>query len=290
MRPSVGPVAARANLSAALVAAWASLSVALVAARTNLHAALAAMLALASAPAIAQTSEPAGPPSFDRPGISFSTDTLPRGAFAWEQGLPDFVRDDDGGSRSRLYSANTNLRLGLSDRVELQLATSAYNRLRERDGDGRRSRHGAGDTGLAIKLALPAAHEAFSWAVLGAVTAASGDRDFSNGATQYTLGTTLGYDFNERVAGALYVNLDRSDGRDTWTWSPSLSFALSDRIGAYFEAGMSKADGESATSVAGGGVTWMATPRVQLDASFDLGLDRRSPDLQGGVGASFYFD
>ncbi|MGJ7903109.1 transporter [Lysobacter sp. 1R34A] len=268
-------------------------SAAPVAARTGLNVALAATLALAGAPAIAQTSEPAEPaepPSFDRPGISFSTDTLPRGAFAWEQGLPDFVRDDDGGTRSRLYSANTNLRLGLSDRVELQLATSAYNRLRERDGDGRRSRHGAGDTGLAIKVALRASHEAFSWAVLGAVTAASGDRDFSNGATQYTLGTTLGYDFDERLAGALYLNLDRSDGRDTWTWSPSLSFALSDRVGAYLEAGVSKADGESATSVAGAGVTWMATPRVQLDASFDLGLDRGSADLQAGVGASFYFD
>lgn len=253
-------------------------------------AAIAATLTIATAPAAAQTSDAAEPPSFDRPGISFSTDTLPRGAFAWEQGLPDFERNDDGGRRSRLYSANTNLRLGLSERVELQLATSAYNRLRERDGDGRRSRHGAGDTGLAVKVALPSSHEAFSWAVLGAVTAASGARDFSNGATQYTLGTTLGYDFNERVAGALYFNLDRSDGADTWTWSPSLSFALSDRTAVYVEAGMSHSDHASTTSVAGGGVTWMATPRVQLDASFDVGLDRNSPDLQGGLGASFYFD
>lgn len=263
---------------------------ALTAARVRLAPAFAATLVLTSTSAAAQTSESAEPPAFDRPGISFSTDTLPRGAFAWEQGLPDFERNDDRGTRSRLYSANTNLRLGLSERVELQLATSAYNRLSERDGDGRRSRHGAGDTGLAVKLALPSSHEAFSWAVLGAVTAASGERDFSNGATQYTLGTTLGYDFNERVAGALYFNLDRSDGANTWTWSPSLSFALSDRTAVYVEAGMSRSEHASTSSVAGGGVTWMATPRVQLDASFDVGLDRNSPDLQGGLGASFYFD
>jgi len=63
-------------------------------------------------------------PSFDRPGIAFSTGTLPKGRFAWEQGLPDFQRDDDGGVRSTQYNANTTLRLGLSDTVELQLATS----------------------------------------------------------------------------------------------------------------------------------------------------------------------
>jgi hypothetical protein len=34
----------------------------------------------------------------------------------------------------------------------------------------------------------------------------------------------------------------------------------------------------------------MATSRVQLDASFDLGLDSDSPDLQAGLGVSFYFE
>jgi len=33
----------------------------------------------------------------------------------------------------------------------------------------------------------------------------------------------------------------------------------------------------------------MVARRVQLDASFDLGLDRDSPDLQAGLGVSFYF-
>lgn len=250
----------------------------------------AAVLAALAAGAPARADEA---PSFDRPGIAFSTATLPKGGFAWEQGLPDFQRDDDGGTRSTQYNANTTLRLGLSDRLELQLSGSPYNRLREHDRDGgRRSRHGAGDTGLALKAALPSAHERFSWALLGGITAASGDRDFSEGATQYTLGTTLDYQFNQRLSGALYFNLDRSAGENTWSWSwsPSLSFALSDRLGAYLEAGVSRSEHESATSVAGLGLTYMATPRIQLDASLDRGLDARSPDLQGGLGVSFYFD
>lgn len=230
-------------------------------------------------------------PSFDRPGIGFSTGTLAKGAFAWEQGLPDFQRDDSDGGRVTQYNANTTLRLGLSDTLELQLSSAPYNRLRERDSNGqRRSRHGAGDTGLALKLALPSSRDQFSWAVLGGVTAASGDRDFSNGATEYTLGTSLGYDFDERVSGALYFNLDRSDGANTWSWSPSLSFAVSDRVGAYVEAGVSRSDHESTTSIAGAGLTWMASPHVQLDASLDWGLDARSPDLQGGIGLAWLFD
>lgn len=229
-------------------------------------------------------------PSFDRPGIAFSTGTLPKGAFAWEQGLPDFERDKDGGARSTTYSANTNLRLGLSEHVELQLATSPFNYLRERDDAGRRSRHGAGDTGLALKVALPSSHDKFSWAVLGGVTAASGDREFSNGATQYSLGTTLGYDFSDALSGALYFNLDRSDGEDTWSWSPSLSYAINERFATYLEAGWSHADHQPTTSVAGVGVTFMATSKIQLDASLDFGLGRDSPDLQGGVGVAFYFD
>jgi hypothetical protein len=255
--------------------------------RTRIALLAAATAIAASTPSIAIAADA---PSFDRPGIAFATGTLPKGAFAWEQGLPDFERDDSGGVRSTTYSANTNLRLGLSDRVELQLATSPFHYLREHDSDGRRSRHGAGDTGLALKISLPSSHDKFSWAVLGAVTAASGDRDFSNGATQYSLGTTLGYDFSDAVSGALYFNLDRSDGADTWSWSPSLSYAISDRVGAYVEAGWSHTDHQPTTSVAGVGVTFMATPKIQLDASLDAGLDRDSPDLQGGVGVAFYFD
>ena len=39
-------------------------------------------------------------PAFDRPGIAFSTTTLPAGSFAWEQGLPDFEHSSGGGDRA----------------------------------------------------------------------------------------------------------------------------------------------------------------------------------------------
>lgn len=229
-------------------------------------------------------------PSFDRPGIAFSTGTLPRGSVAWEQGLPDVERDRSDGVRSTAYSANTNLRLGLTDTLELQLATSPYNHRRERGAGVRGSAHGAGDTALALKLALPSARDGLSWAVLGSATVATGARDFSDGRDRYALGATVAYDFDDATAGSLYLNLERSGGAEAWTVSPSLSRAFGARWGAYVEAGWTRTAHAPDTGVAGIGATFMATPRVQLDASLDAGLNRASPDWQGGIGVSVFFD
>lgn len=229
-------------------------------------------------------------PSFDRPGIAFSTGTLPRGGFAWEQGLPDIERDRSGGVRTTAYSAASNLRLGLTDTLELQLASSPYNYSRQRGGGVRASAHGAGDTALALKLALPSSNQRLSWAVLGSATVATGDRDFSDGRDQYALGVTVARDFSDALSGSLYLNLQRSQGEDAWTFSPSLSRAFNERWGGYVEAGWTRTKHAPDTGLGGIGLTFLATPTIQLDASLDAGLNDASPDWQGGIGVSVYFD
>lgn len=242
-------------------------------------AALVAMLAAATAQA--------DTPAFDRPGIAFSTTTLPRGGVSWEQGLPDFQRDDDGGVRITQYSADTNLRIGLADGVEVQLSGSPFNMARARGGP---TEHGAGDSGVAVKLALPSGAGKFSWAVLAGATFDTGARAFTNGDTQYSLVTTFGYDVSDAVSSSLYLAANRSDGATTWAWSPSVGFAIDARFGAFVEAGFDYPEHGPATRIAGGGITWMATPRLQLDLSVDFGLNDAAPDAQGGVGFSLYFE
>ncbi|UZW60724.1 transporter [Lysobacter enzymogenes] len=252
------------------------------------RAALAWLATALVAPALAQAQTDT--PAFDRPGIAFSTGTLPRGGFAWEQGLPDFERDRSGGVRSTGYSAATTLRLGLTDRLELQLSGSPYNYARQRGGGQRDSARGAGDTALALKLALPSRHEKFSWGLLGSAAVATGDRDFSDGRDQYALGATVAYDFDDATSGSLYLNVERSGGADAWTFSPSLSRAFGARWGGYVEAGWTRTERAPDTGVAGAGVTFMATPTIQLDASLDAGLNDAAPDWQGGIGVSVFFD
>ena len=245
------------------------------------------LLALAGA-ASAQTAR-AQTPAFDRPGISFSTTTLPPGSVAWEQGLPDFERDRSNGVRTTRYSASTNLRLGLTEWLELQVANAPFNYLETRGNGMRASAHGAGDLGLALKAALPAAEGAFSWAAMAGVSLDTGSRAFTAGTDEYTLGVTLGYDLSDCIGAALLLQASEADGQRGYLWSPGIGFAIDERWSAFLEAGFASGDGPD-TRVAGGGVTWMATPTVQLDASLDFGLNDNASDLQGGIGVSVYFD
>ncbi|KHM90317.1 hypothetical protein OR61_22325, partial [Xanthomonas vesicatoria] len=103
------------------------------------------------------------PPAFDRPGIPFAAEVLQPGAFAWEQGLPDASTDRAEGQRTTLYTADTVLRLGLSQHVELQLGSDSYN---WQHGGGAHA-HGGGDSHVGLKVALPSRSESFHWAALG---------------------------------------------------------------------------------------------------------------------------
>jgi len=229
--------------------------------------------------------------AFDRPGIGFAASTLPRGGAALEVGLPSFSRDrDQTGVLNTQYSAELNLRIGLASHLELQAFTSPWNHLRvaPRDAPAERS-SGAGDVGVGLKFALPLPSDRHAVALLASTSFATGSRDFSAGATQYALGASYEYDFNDHWTGALYANVTRGGSEDSVTWAPSLSFAATDTVSTYVEAGFTDTRGEPSSDIAGAGITWMVTPTVQLDASFDVGLDDDSPDTQAGLGVSVYF-
>lgn len=255
----------------------------------RIHPGFAMLLCLAPLMAQADDTET---PAFDRPGIGFSASTLPSGGVALELGLPSFERDRDAdGTRTRQYSSDITLRVGLTEHLEVQAFGTPWNHLRTSPrGEPSSTTRGAGDTGVAVKVALPSASDTHAFALLGSASFATGTRDFSEGGTQYALGGSYEYTFNDRVSGALYASATRGAGEDSVTWSPSLSVALTDTVSSFVEAGFTRTDGEPSTAIAGAGVTWAVAPRVQLDASFDLGLDSDSPDLQAGLGVAFYFD
>jgi hypothetical protein len=252
---------------------------------------LALVLVTLALPAWAQQDEDETP-AFDRPGLGFAASVLPRGGAALELGLPDYQRDrDDEGTRTTEYGTDLRLRVGLGANLELQAFGSPWNRLREapRDAPSTTTR-GAGDSGLALKFTLPLDSDRHAVALLASTSFDTGSRDFTEGGTQYELGASYEYTFSDRWTGALYANATRGAGEDAFTWSPSLNLAVNDNVSAFLEAGFTHTDGEPSTLVAGAGLTWMVAQRVQLDASFDLGLDSNSPDLQAGLGVSFYFE
>ncbi|MCF5933982.1 transporter, partial [Xanthomonas perforans] len=160
-------------------------------------------LCVASGHAAAQADDA---PAFDRPGIPFAAEALQPGAFAWEQGLPDASTDRSDGQRTTQYTADTLLRLGLFQNVELQLGSDSYN---WQHGGGVRVR-GGGDSSVGLKVALPSRSESFHWAALGTYSIPTGSPSFSDGYSR-ELGVTASWDLAQQRAIALYVNYARDD-------------------------------------------------------------------------------
>jgi len=228
-------------------------------------------------------------PAFDRPGIAFSAEVLPVGAVAWEQGLPDFEYDRQSGTRTHLLSAGSNVRIGISERLEVQIAGSAWNRRTVREDGVSRRENGAGDSALALKLILPPLSESLSLGMLASVSVATGTREFSDDATSFALGVALARELANGSSLGLYLNATHADGAYGYTFSPSLGFELSERLSAYVEAGYDDGENATATTVAGGGLMFRVTETIQLDASANFGLNSQSPDVSGGIGLSVLF-
>lgn len=227
---------------------------------------------------------------FDRPGIGFSTNIMPEDSVAWEQGLPDFSysKDKSGGQsiKTTIYQADTLIRTGLAPHVELQLGWAGPTWSKVSGAGVSDKSSGYADTSIGLKAALPLSSQQWSLAFLGASTLNTGDADFGADKRTISFGSTANYDINDKYSAALYANVDRYYGSNTWTVSPSVAASLTDSMGSFVEYGYSKTKGESQQSVLGGGLTWMIYPRVQLDVSADFGLNNSAPDIQGGFGIS----
>ena len=221
-----------------------------------------------------------GNPGYDRPGLGFTPAVLQAGDVTWEQGLPDWSRSGDGSSQ---YTADTLLRLGLGGPFEVQLGTS-YNRL---DLHGRHD-DGRGESSLGLKFALPASGTV-SWGLLASATFTDGAPAFRDDRRSYLLGTAISWQRTARNAPGAYVENVRSGGRDSHLVALNDSYALTPALNGYIEAAWQHDAGTGAGSMAGAGLAWQATSRIQLDGSVRHRLGGRADTWEAGLGLSVYF-
>jgi hypothetical protein len=228
-------------------------------------------------------------PGYDRPGYGFAPAVLAAGDITLEQGLPDWSRDHDGGTSTTLYAADSLVRIGIGGPLELQLGSASWNSLRQ-TGPGIDSRsHGRGSSNLALKLALPSSNKAFTWGLLGSVAFTDGSRDFRNDRRQYLLGAQFNLQANERNSLGAYLEDVRSGNRDSTTVALSDNYTLTPTLTIYTESALLHSADQGSGSVAGGGLTWMASPRVQLDAGLDHHLSGNTSEWMTNLGVSVYF-
>ncbi|MGH8159063.1 MAG: transporter [Rhodanobacter sp.] len=228
-------------------------------------------------------------PGYDRPGYGFTPVVLGAGDITIEQGLPDWSRVQQDGITSSQYSADSLLRMGLGGPVEVQLGSSPWNSLRQIGAGMDYRSQGHGDTVLGLKLALPSSNPAFSWGLLGSVEFTDGAKAFRSDRRQYLLGAQFNLQLDERNSLGLYLQDVRSGGADSTTVAISDNYALGKTLMLYAESALLHAPGQSSGTVAGAGLAWLLTPRVQLDAGFDRRLNGAAPAWQTNLGVSIYF-
>lgn len=228
-------------------------------------------------------------PGYDRPGLGFDPATLDAGEFTLEQGLPSWSEDRQDGIRSAQYTADSLLRLGLGHALELQFGDSLYNHLQVSGPGIRQDSSGHGDSSLALKLTLPSSSTSFSWGLLGSVEFTDGARDFRNGQRQYLLGMALSQQLNPSDSIGAYLEDVRAGGADSYTVAINRSHALTPTLTIYGEAAWQREADSRAGALAGAGLAWQASRRVQLDAGFRRRASGPLPTWWAGLGASVFF-
>jgi hypothetical protein len=242
------------------------------------------LAALSAAPlALAQIST-------DRPGLGFNPSVVDQGTFQIEAGLPQASRSSGligpVDATFANYGFPVLLRYGLTPQVELRLGSSVYDIASVSSdaagADGSESSPGLDVIEAGAKIQLVTNGPVVS--ILPSVLIPTTDAGDLAGAFRTVAGWTLTPQFGlTTVLGAVV-----SDADVTAEAIAVVGTALTDAVSAYAEVGTFPGD-DATPILAGGGVALLVTPDLQLDASFDFGLNDDAPDLLFGAGASIRF-
>ncbi|MCA9550902.1 MAG: transporter [Myxococcales bacterium] len=212
--------------------------------------------------------------SADRPGFSYSAAVVPAGHWQLELGMQAQLADPT------VFTAPVlSARLGLTESIELQLGLPSLT-------IGPDGPDGLSNLALGLKVGdAPADWLAFS--VVGLLSAPIGDAEVAEEAWQGMLAGNLELYFLGHGWVSLNTQLDTftdsaGDRALVVTPSAALGWLFADVLNPFAQAYVRFADGQ-VTPVVGGGVAWLVTRRVQLDASADYDLDAEAVTVAGGV-------
>lgn len=234
----------------------------------------------------------------DRPTKANATCTVPKGALQVESGLATWSITKTGGLRTEMLSVgSTVVKVGLSDRSDLQLGLTPLVRLRQRSGGERTRRSGFGDLVVRYKHRLTGDDAPVAVGVIPFVKLPTARRGLGN----------------RKVEGGLAVPVSMAAGKATVTFGPELDL-LADADGRGYHLALVNLVNIAAPiapriTLAGelwsnvnadpGGTLKQASAdaalaialsdRLQLDAGVNLGLTRDTPDTEFYAGLSTRF-
>jgi hypothetical protein len=255
-------------------------------------------LLLAAAPAVA-IAEPS-PICADRPGKSTATCTVPAGNWQVETGLADWSLDRHSGERdTALVLGETTIKYGLTDRSDIEVDVTPWQRVSSRAGGAHESASGIGDLTILYKQQLTAPGASVQMAVLPYIKVPTAKRPLGNreweGGLLVPIGIALG---KSPLSIGLTPELDfvaDADGHGhhaAVAQVASLGWQASDRLNLSVDLwGQWDWDpaGTTRQASADGSVAYLLSNDVQLDAGANFGLNRVTPDAQLYTGVSVRF-
>jgi len=243
------------------------------------------------------------PFSPDRPGKSHSPLTVDAGHFQFESDAWNYAFDHWSPtattSRATVLVA-PNLKLGLTNRVELDVAASLYNSLSTRDAtNGVQRARGAGDLLLGGKVNLfgnDGGDQALG--LLGFVKVPTAAPGLGNNMAEFFLNAPFVTALPRMVSLTVEpsFNLVRTLNKQGYQGDPQIILNLSRTafvstvtasLGLALDFPADHAVGPRHTL--GPALQWLVTPALQLDAGLYIGISKAAPDYNPYVGIAFRY-
>lgn len=229
----------------------------------------------------------------DRPDQTESSTVVPQGALQVETGI---VFERERGDNTRMSHiehtalGTTLVRYGLLPSLELRFIGEFHRQRNVYFNEGDVVNEGLAESAVGVKIQicreegiipetalnlhmrLPVGGEAFS------VKTPVPDFRFLCSHTlteQLSLGYNLGAEFNGEEPSAEFV------------YTCTIGYALTEQIETYIEAFGSKPCNETLTCTIDGGISYLLTPLVKIDASAGVGLTAGAPSYYLSTGLSF---
>jgi hypothetical protein len=235
-----------------------------------------------------------------RPGKSTPACTVPAGHVQLETGLADWSLQKDGGERdTSLAIAETTLKYGLTERSDIEVDVTPWQRSASRAGGVRDSASGFGDVTIGYKQQLTSNDAAVQVALLPFVKVPTAKRSLGNGKWEGGLLVPLGYAIaNTPLSIGLtpeadwVADADGSGHHAAMVQVASLGWQASDTLSLSAEI-WGKWDwdpaGTTRQASADGSVAYLVRNDLQLDAGANFGLNRVTPDVELYAGVSKRF-
>lgn len=224
-----------------------------------------------------------------RPSFSSPATTLEPGHWQIEGGYQFTSNDDDGVESDNHTMPQVLLRLGVNDRVEVNLFWSGYTDIDSNVGDA----DGSNDVSIGVSYQITPDDAQLAIGTFATLSLPVGSDEFSSDEPDPSLGVAWSYAtdsgpgfFGTFVASSVTSNDERETGFGA---SLGAAFSLTDNFGTFIEYFGIFSDTNKTTHNLMGGLTYLVSNDVQLDVYGGGGLNNVADDFFIGTGFGWRF-